>query len=281
MTIAVTGATGQLGQLIIEGLKKAGQDKIVALARSPEKIEDAGVEARKADYDAPQTLAPALAGVDTLMLVSGSEIGKRAAQHRNIIDAARTAGVRRIVYTSLLHADTSPLTDLAAEHVETEAMLKASGLVTTILRNGWYTENYMASVSPAVANGAFYGAAGEGRIASAARADYARAAVAVLTGAGHDGATYELAGSPAYTLADLAAEISRQTGKDIPYVNLPEADYAKALEGAGLPAPVAAVYAGFDAGAAQGALDADGAALAGLIGRPSTPLADSVKAALA
>ena len=281
MTIAVTGATGQLGQLIIEGLKKAGQDKIVALARSPEKIEDAGVEARKADYDAPQTLAPALAGVDTLMLVSGSEIGKRAAQHRNIIDAARTAGVRRIVYTSLLHADTSPLTDLAAEHVETEAMLKASGLVTTILRNGWYTENYMASVPPAVANGAFYGAAGEGRIASAARADYARAAVAVLTGAGHDGATYELAGSPAYTLADLAAEISRQTGKDIPYVNLPEADYAKALEGAGLPAPVAAVYAGFDAGAAQGALDADGAALAGLIGRPSTPLADSVKAALA
>ena len=281
MTIAVTGATGQLGQLIIEGLKKAGQDKIVALARSPEKIEDAGVEARKADYDAPQTLAPALAGVDTLMLVSGSEIGKRAAQHRNIIDAARTAGVRRIVYTSLLHADTSPLTDLAAEHVETEAMLKASGLVTTILRNGWYTENYMASVPPAVANGAFYGAAGEGRIASAARADYARAAVAVLTGAGHDGATYELAGSPAYTLADLAAEISRQTGKDIPYVNLPEADYAKALEGAGLHAPVAAVYAGFDAGAAQGALDADGAALAGLIGRPSTPLADSVKAALA
>lgn len=281
MTIAVTGATGQLGQLIIEGLKKAGQDKIVALARSPEKIEDAGVEARKADYDAPETLAPALAGVDTLMLVSGSEIGKRAAQHKNIIDAARTAGVRRIVYTSLLHADTSPLTDLAAEHVETEAMLKASGLVTTILRNGWYTENYMASVPPAVANGAFYGAAGEGRIASAARADYARAAVAVLTGAGHDGATYELAGSPAYTLADLAAEISRQTGKDIPYVNLPEADYAKALEGAGLPAPVAAVYAGFDAGAAQGALDADGAALAGLIGRPSTPLADSVKAALA
>lgn len=281
MTIAVTGATGQLGQLIIEGLKKAGQDRIVALARSPEKIEDAGVEARKADYDAPETLAPALAGVDTLMLVSGSEIGKRAAQHRNIIDAARTAGVRRIVYTSLLHADTSPLTDLAAEHVETEAMLKASGLVTTILRNGWYTENYMASVPPAVANGAFYGAAGEGRIASAARADYARAAVAVLTGEGHDGATYELAGSPAYTLADLAAEISRQTGKDIPYVNLPEADYAKALEGAGLPAPVAAVYAGFDAGAAQGALDADGAALAGLIGRPSTPLADSVKAALA
>ncbi|MBC9245526.1 SDR family oxidoreductase [Paracoccus sp. 11-3] len=281
MTIAVTGATGQLGQLIIEGLKKAGQDEIVALARSPEKIENTGVEARKADYDAPETLAPALAGVDTLMLVSGSEVGKRAVQHKNIIDAAKSAGVRRIVYTSLLHADTSPLVDLAAEHVKTEAMLKASGLVTTILRNGWYTENYTASVRPAVANGAFYGAAGEGKIAAAARADYARAAVAVLTGQGHDDEVYELAGSPAFTLADLAAEISRQTGKDIPYVNLSEADYAKALEGAGLPAPVAAIYAGFDAGAAQGALDGDGATLANLIGRPSTPLADSVKAALA
>lgn len=280
MTIAVTGATGQLGRLIIAGLTQQGQTDVIGLVRDPAKAADLGVATRTADYDRPDTLTPALQGVDTLMLVSGSEIGKRAAQHGAVIDAAKAAGVRRIVYTSLLHADRSPL-GLAEEHRQTEAMLAASGLAVTILRNGWYTENYTASVPPAVANGAFYGAAGQGKIAAAARADYAAAAVAVLTGQGHEGATYELAGAPAFTLSDLAAEISAQTGRDIPYVDLSVEDYAKALEGAGLPVPMAQAYAAFDGDAAQGALDGDGAVLARLIGRPSTPLADSVKAALA
>lgn len=280
MTIAITGATGHLGRLIVAGLKQQSRTDLVGLVRDPAKAADLGISTRIADYDRPETLGAALEGVDTLMLISGNEIGKRAVQHRNVIDAAKAAGVRRIVYTSLLHANTSPLS-LAGEHHQTEALLKDSGLATTILRNGWYAENYTGSIAPALANGAFYGAAGQGRIAAAARADYAAAAVAVLTTQGHDGAVYELAGSPAWTLADLAAEISRQSGRDIPYVDLPEADYAKALESAGLPAGQAAAYASFDAGAAQGALDGDGATLARLIGRPSTPLADSVKAALA
>lgn len=279
MSIAVSGSTGQLGRLVVPALKQRTSEEIIGLARNPDAAADLGIALRRADYDDAATLAPALEGVDTLLLISGSEVGKRAAQHRNLIDAAKAAGVRRIVYTSLLHADISPL-GLADEHRQTEAMLATSGLVTTILRNGWYTENYTASVAPAVANGAFYGAAGNGKIAAAARADYADAAVAVVTGQGHDGAVYELAGAPAFTLADLAAEISRQTGKDIPYVNLSEADFAKALQDAGLPEPVAAMVAGFDAAAAKGALDGDGDDLARLIGRDSTPLADSVRAVL-
>ncbi len=279
MTIAVTGATGQLGRLIVAGLLDAGHAP-VALARDPARASDLGVETRAFDYDRADTLAPALAGIDTLMLVSGNELGKRSAQHIAIIDAAKAAGVRRIVYTSLLHADRSALS-LAGEHLATEAALAASGLAVTILRNGWYSENYTASVAPALANGAFYGAAGQGRIAGAARADYAAAATAVLTQDGHDGQTYELAGAPAYTLAGLAAEISSQTGRDIPYVDLPQAEYAKALTDAGLPGGMAAAYASFDAAAAMGALDGDGAVLARLIGRDSTPLAVSVREALA
>ena len=184
-----------------------------------------------------------------------------------------------IVYTSLLHADRSPLS-LVDEHLATEDELKASGIPATILRNGWYTENYTASVPGAVAGGAFIGSAGKGRISSAARADYADAAVAVLTGQGHHGKTYELAGDHAYTLSDLAAEIARQTGKDIPYKDLPEADYAAALAGFGLPAPVAQAYASFDVGASQGALFDDGRVLSKLIGRPTTPLSVSVAHAL-
>lgn len=280
MTIAITGATGHLGGLIVAGLKEQGQTDLVGLVRDPARATDLGIPTRVADYNRPETLDAALSGIQTLMLVSGSEIGKRAVQHGNVIAAAKAAGVKRIVYTSLLHADRSPLS-LAGEHRETEALLKQSGLATIILRNGWYTENYTRSIAPALANGALHGAAGTGRIAGAARADYAAAAVAVLTTPGHEGAVYELAGSPAWTLADLAAEISRQSGRDIPYVDLPQADYAKALTEAGLPAGLAEAIASFDAGAAQGALDGDGATLARLIGRPSTPLADSVAAALA
>ncbi|MFJ1293163.1 SDR family oxidoreductase [Paracoccus yeei] len=279
MTVAITGATGQLGRLTIAKLKTllpAGQ--IVALARSPEKA-DLGVETRAFDYDRPETLAPALAGVERLLLISSSEVGKRAPQHRAVIEAAKAAGVGEIVYTSLLHADRSPLS-LAAEHVETEAALAESGIPHTILRNGWYAENYTGSIPTALQHGALIGAAGAGRVSGAARADYAEAAARVLAEGGHAGQTYELAADDAWTLADLAAEISRQSGRDIPYVDLPEAEYAAALVKAGLPEGLAAAIAGWDAGAAQGALFDDGRALSGLIGRPTTPLADVVRAAL-
>ncbi len=280
MKIAVTGATGQLGRLVIERLRtKVPAGDIVALVRTPSKATDLGVAVREADYTRPETLDKALAGIDTLLLISGSEVGQRLVQHRNVIEAAKQAGVKRVVYTSVLHGERSTLS-LAPEHVETEALLKASGLSVTLLRNGWYTENYTASVGPALANGAFIGSAGQGKIASAARADFADAAVAVLTTAGHEGKTYELAGDSAYTLTELAAEISRQTGKDIPYKDLPPADYTAALTGAGVPAPWPEALASFDAEAAKGALFDDSHVLSKLIGRPTTSLKESVAAAL-
>ena len=280
MKIAITGASGQLGRLVIERLRaKVPASDIVALVRTPSKAADLGVEVREADYTRPDTLDKALAGVNTLLMISGSEIGQRVAQHRNIIDATKNAGVKHVVYTSVLHGERSTLS-LAPEHVETEALLKASGLTITLLRNGWYTENYTASVGPAVANGAFIGSAGQGKIASAARADFADAAVSVLTTAGHEGKTYELAGDSAYTLAELAAEISRQTGKDIPYKDLAPADYTAALTAAGLPAPWPEALPSFDVEAAKGALFDDSRELSKLIGRPTTSLKDSVAAAL-
>ncbi len=280
MTIAVTGATGQLGRSVIEQLKqKTAAADIVALVRSPEKAQELGVQARKADYAQPDTLPAALAGVDTLLLISSSEVGQRVAQHQNVIDAAKQAGVKRVVYTSLLHADVSPLS-LAGEHVQTEAAIKASGLAYTVLRNGWYTENYTDAIPGALAAGAVVGSAGNGRIASATREDYALAAVTVLTTPGHEGKTYELAGDQAWTLTDLAAELSRQAGREIPYRNLPEAEYARILEGVGLPGFLAAAIASWDVGASQDALFDDGKQLSKLIGRPTTPLGVSVARAL-
>ncbi|ADO43940.1 SDR family oxidoreductase [Ketogulonicigenium vulgare] len=280
MTIAVTGATGQLGRLVIAQLKeKVPADQIVALVRDVAKAADLGVTARAADYSQPDSLEVALAGVDKLLLISSSEVGQRAAQHANVIAAAKSAGVTHIIYTSLLKADESPLS-LADEHRETEALLKASGLTYTILRNGWYTENYTGNLAGSVAAGGLIGSAGEGRIASAPRADFAAAAVAVLTGTGHEGKTYELAGDTSYTLAELAAEVAAQTGKPIAYNHLAEADYAKTLEGFGIPASFAEAIASWDTGASNGALHHEGNDLSRLIGRPTTPLADVVRDAL-
>jgi len=280
MTIGVTGATGQLGRLVIQKLKqKVPASDIVALVRNPAKASDLGVAVREADYDRPETLGPALKGIDTLMFISASEIGKRLAQHRNVIAAAKKAGVKRIVYTSLLHADKSPI-NLASEHLPTENEIKASGIPYTILRNGWYTENYTGSIGGALAGGAFLGSAGSGRISSAARSDYADAAVEAVAGKGHEGKTYELAGDSSWTLDDLAKEISRQTGKNIPYRNLPEAEYAKTLEGFGLPKPVAGAVASWDTGASQGGLFDESRQLSRLIGHPTTPMPDTVRDAL-
>jgi NAD(P)H dehydrogenase (quinone) len=281
MSVAVTGATGHLGRLVVERLKeKLPAGEIVALARSPEKAADLGVEVHMANYDETETLAPALAGVDTLLLISASEVGKREVQHRNVIAAAKKAGVKRIVYTSLLRADSSPLS-LAGEHLATETELKASGIPVTILRNGWYSENYTSSIPGALAGGAFIGSAGAGKISGATRADYADAAVVAVTSADQEGRTYELAGDEAWTLSDLAAEISRQTGRTIPYRNLPEAEYAGALESFGLPAALAGAIASWDTGASEGALFDDSHQLSRLIGRPTTPLSAAVTAALA
>jgi NAD(P)H dehydrogenase (quinone) len=280
MTIGITGATGHLGRLVVQRLKThVPASDLVALVRTPAKAADLGIAVREADYDRPDTLVRALKGIDTLMFISASEIGKRLAQHHNIIEAAKKAGVKRIVYTSLLHADNSPI-NLASEHLPTENEIKASGIPYTILRNGWYTENYTGSIGGALAGGAFIGSAGEGKVSSAARADYADAAVAAVTGTGQEGKTYELAGDTSWTLADLAAEISRQSGKSIPYRNLPEAEYAKALEGFGLPKPIAGAIASWDTGASKGGLFDESHQLSKLIGHPTTPMPETVREAL-
>lgn len=280
MKTGITGATGQLGRLVVDNLKgKVAAENLVALVRTPEKASELGIEARAFDYEKPESMATALKGIDHLLLISGNEVGKRKEQHENVIKAAKEAGVKWIVYTSLLHANKSTMS-LAMEHKATEEALKASGIAYTLLRNGWYTENYTGSVPGAVSAGAFIGSAGDGKISSASRVDFAEAAAAVLAGEGHQGKVYELVGDDHYTLKDLAAEISRQTGKDIPYVNLTEAEYAKALVGVGLPEGAANAYAEFDTGAASNNLYDDSKALSRLIGRPTTPLSKAVKEAL-
>lgn len=281
MKIGVTGATGQLGRLVVEKLKvKTPAANIVALVRNTQKAVDLKVESREFDYNKPESLAVSLNGLNHLLLISGNEIGQRFNQHRNVIEAAKKAGVNWIVYTSILHADASSIS-LAGEHLATENALKESGIPFTILRNGWYTENYTGSISGALAGGAFIGSAGDGKISSAARADYADAAVAILTSGNHKGITYELAGDVSYTLSELAAEISIQTNKNIPYKNLPENEYAKILKGFGLPEGFADAIAGWDISASKGDLFDDSHQLSKLIGRQTTSLAQVVKDALA
>ncbi|WP_287815911.1 SDR family oxidoreductase [Pseudomonas sp.] len=278
--IAVTGATGQLGRLVIAALLEKGvkADQIIALARRPEKaadLEQDGVQVRDFDYTQPEAMVIGLEGVSKLLLISSNELGQRAAQHQAVIDAAKQAGVQWLAYTSVLHATGSAL-GLAAEHEQTEQALAASGLPHVLLRNGWYNENHAAGVPAAVTHDALLGCAGEGRISSAARADYAEAAAVVLAGEGHEGKTYELAGDSSYTLTELAAEVSRQAGKPVPYHNLSEAEYKAALIQAGLPEPVAELLANSDAAAAKGALFDDSKVLSKLIGRATTPVAESV-----
>jgi len=281
--IVVTGATGQLGRLVIKALlKKVPAAEIVAAVRNREKAKDlaeSGIQVRYADYSQPASWDEALKGADKVLLISSSEIGQRANQHRNVIDAAKRSGVKLLAYTSVLHAGTSPL-GLAAEHRATEALLSASGVPFVLLRNGWYTENYTAGVPAALAHGGVYGCAGEGHISSAARADYAEAAATVLTADNQAGRVYELAGDSSYTLTELTAEISRQAGKHIGYVNLPESEYKSVLIKVGLPEVVAELLANSDTGASKGALFDDSRQLSKLIGRPTTSLATAIAAVL-
>jgi len=283
--IAVTAASGHLGRLVVASLLRTiPPSQIVAGARTPEKVSDLAsksIVVRQADYSRPETLAPAFAGVERLLLISGSEVGRRVEQHKAAIAAARQAGVNLILYTSILHADRSPI-GLAEEHRQTEAAIRASGVPFVILRNSWYTENYGAAAVQAAKLGVHYGCAGQGRISAASRADYADAAVAVLTAKNvQNGRIYELAGDEAFTLAEFAAEVARQSGKPVRYQDLPEAEYRAVLVKAGLPEPIAAMLASGDAGISKGALYDDSRQLHALIGRATTPISATIKAALA
>jgi NAD(P)H dehydrogenase (quinone) len=281
--IVITGASGMLGQLILkELLKSVPANELVAAVRSPQKVADfasLGVQVRQIDYDRPDTLEAAFTDAEKVLLISGSEVGSRVPQHANVINACKkNADVKLLAYTSLLHADSSPL-PLAAEHQQTEILLQESGLPHVILRHGWYTENYTAAIAAALEYGVLMGCAGEGKIASATRADYAAAAAVLLTSDRTDN-VYELAGDEAYTLSEFAAELSRQSGKTVQYQNLSQDDYSRALQNAGLPQPIALMLAESDTGASKGGLFDDSKTLSQLIGRPSTPLSESIKAAL-
>lgn len=282
--ILVTGATGQLGKLVITGLLARGiaADGIVAAVRSPDKADDLaqlGVIVRKADYTDPTSLKAAMVGVKRVVLVSSSEVGQRAPQHQNVIDAAKDAAIELLAYTSILHAETSPLA-LAEEHRVTEAALKASGIPHVVLRNGWYSENYTASAAMALEHGAVLGSADEGQYATATRADYADAAAIVITSEDQAGKVYELAGDESFTLAEYAALLASISGKEVVYQNLPETEYAKVLVDVGLPEGLATILADSDVGAAKGGLFDDSHTLSTLIGRPTTPIQDSIKVAL-
>ena len=281
--IVVTGATGHLGRLVVEQLlQRVPASELAVAVRNVEKAADfaaRGIDVRHADYDQPQTLERAFDGATKVLLISANEVGKRAAQHRNVVDAVKTSGARLLVYTSILKADSSGI-GLAKEHLATEEMVRASGVPFVILRNGWYIENYTENLGPALQYGAIAGSAGTGRVAAATRADYAAAAVEVLTGEGHEGKIYELAGDTPFTLAELASEVSRHANKPVAYTDLPPTAYRDLLLGAGLPAPVAEMLVDADLGLGRGELDSRSSDLRDLIGRPTTPFGDAVRAVI-
>jgi NAD(P)H dehydrogenase (quinone) len=284
MSIVVTGATGQLGRLVVEALLDRGvpAGEIVAAGRSTDRIADLaerGVRVRAIDFEDPATLRAAFAGADKVLLVSGSEVGRRVAQHRNAIDAAREAGVGLLVYTGIANADRTSVL-LAAEHQATEEALRESGVPFAVLRNGWYLENYTAQIPTYLEHGAVLGSAGEGRVSAATRADYAGAAAAVLTAEGQEGRVYELGGDRAFSLGELAAEVGAVSGTEVVYRDLPVDEYTAVLVGAGLPAPVAGILADSDRGVAVGDLYVDSGDLSRLLGRPTTSMPEAVAAAL-
>jgi NAD(P)H dehydrogenase (quinone) len=283
MKITVTGATGHLGRHVVAGLlEQLPAERVAAVVRTSDRAADLaarGVELRIADYDEPATLADAFRAGERVLFVSGSEVGRRVPQHRAVVEAAAAAGVGLLAYTGILGGPKADLR-LADEHKATEQLILDSGLPYVFLRNGWYHENYTEHLAPVLDHGAVVGSAGAGRIASAARADYAAAAVAVLTGEGHEGRAYELSGDTAWSLPEYAAEVARQSGTQVGYRDVPPDEHLRVLRGAGLPEAMAEVLVDVDAAISRGLLAGTPGELARLIGRPTTPLAEAVAAAL-
>lgn len=278
--IAITGANGHLGQLVVERLlAEIPANQIIAAVRAPEnasRFAKIGVQVREADYARPETLRTALYGVKRLLLISASEVGRKFKLHQAVIDAAKEEGVELFVYTSLLRADSSEMF-LAGEHRQTEEYLQASDLPFVLLRNGWYLENHTSAVGKAIENGALIGSSNYGRFASASRADYAAAAVAVLRQHGSERKIFELAGDQSFSMEELASEVSKQIGRNIPYRNLSGDDYAAILLASGLPQTTVDVIVDADKEAIQGGLDSTSGDLSTQIARPTTTLAEAVR----
>ena len=279
MKIAITGATGQLGKLIIEALlKEIDASNIIALVRDENKAKDfenKGIELRPFDYDLPETLVPALQGVDKLLLISANEVGRRTPQHKAVVDAAIEAHVPYIAYTSLLRANTNLLA-LAKEHRETESLIQQSGLQYTFLRNNWYNENYISNIQQVVEHGVLYGSALDSKISSASRQDYAEAAAKVLTSKGHENKIYEFAGSSSFTLSDLATYLTQASGKPVAYQNISPEDYLEALISVGLPDGLAQVIVDADVQALNGTLYSESKDLENILGRQTTSIKDQI-----
>lgn len=279
--IVVTGATGQLGRLVVEGLlAKVPASEIAVAVRSAEKAADwaaQGVDVRVVDYGRPETLAGAFAAGDRVLLISGNEVGARIPQHTAVVEAAKAAGVALLAYTGVLGGDDANFA-LADDHKGTEAAILASGLPYVFLRNGWYTENYTANAAVALEHGAVIGSSGDGLVASATRRDYADAAVAVLTGEGHENQAYELSGDVAWSHSEYAAALAAHAGKPVVYRDVPAEQHQAILVGAGLPEGFAAILVDVDAAIGRGELARHQGVLSKLIGRPTTPLAETVGA---
>ncbi|WP_406689541.1 SDR family oxidoreductase [Saccharopolyspora sp. ID03-671] len=283
MSIVVTGATGNLGSLVVEGLlRKVPADEVAVVVRDASKaaaLAARGVELRIADYDTPDTFSEAFNDGDVVLLISSPDAGRRIPQHRAVIDAAKETGVARIVYTGVLGGPNADFV-LADDHKATEQAILDSGLTWTFLRNGWYSENYTGQIPTQLEHGVV-GSAGDGKVGSATRQDYAEAAIAVLTESGHDNRSYELSGDQAWTLSEYAAELSRQSGKTVTYSDVPPETLKGILTGAGVPDGFADILVDVDVSAiAKGLLQGGTGDLARLIGRPTTPIADTIAAAL-
>ncbi|AYV29272.1 SDR family oxidoreductase [Streptomyces sp. CJ_13] len=284
MSIVVTGATGALGRLVVEELlSRVPADRLAVVVRNKEKAADLaerGIDVRIADYDDAASLAGAFHAGDRVLLISGSEVGRRVPQHTAVIEAAKSAGVAQLAYTGILGGPEADF-ELAAEHKVTEQAILDSGLPYTFLRNGWYHENYTGNLGTVLEHGAVVGSAGAGRVASAARADYAAAAAVVLTGDGHLGRVYELSGDTAWSLAEYAAEVAAQAGRAVAYTEVPAEAHLSILTGAGLPEGFAALLVDVDAAISRGRLAGTGGDLSRLIGRPTTPVSEAIAGALA
>ncbi|WP_139488824.1 SDR family oxidoreductase [Brevibacillus dissolubilis] len=279
MKLLVTGATGKLGSKVVEALLKTVPTSQLAVSvRNPEKAEHLraqGVEVRHGDFDHPETLDAAFAGIDRLLIISADGDNEtRIRQHTHAVEAAARAKVGFIAYTSLGNATESQLF-LAATHQATEAAILKTGIPYSFLRNNWYLENETASIQAVMAGAPWLTSAGSGKVGWAPRQDYAEAAAAVLAGDGHENTTYELSG-PLLTQEELASALGTVLGKEVSVQQVDDATYADVMKGAGVPDFVIPILVAIQQGIREGSLEIESNDFEKLLGRPVTPINEAL-----